>query len=58
MEHLSNDHKDHPNWHENSHKLCIGTGHHILSLMESLQKLKQQQDQNSPMEGKPLHNKY
>ena len=22
MEHLSNDHKDHPNQHENSHKLC------------------------------------
>ena len=22
MEHLSNDHEDHPNQHENSHKLC------------------------------------
>ena len=26
MEHLSNDHKDHPNMHENSHKLCDETG--------------------------------
>ena len=26
MEHLSNDHKDHPNQHENSHKLCHETG--------------------------------
>ena len=28
MEHLSNDHKDHPNQHESSHKLCDETGHH------------------------------
>ena len=27
MEHLSNDYKDHPNQHENSHKLCNETGH-------------------------------
>ena len=27
MEHLSNDHKDHPNQHENSHKLCNEMGH-------------------------------
>ena len=26
MEHLSNDHKDHSNQHENSHKLCDETG--------------------------------
>ena len=27
MEHLSNDHKDHPNQHKNSHKLCNEMGH-------------------------------
>ena len=26
MEHLSNDHEDHPNQHENSYKLCNKTG--------------------------------
>ena len=26
MENLSNDHKDHSNQHENSHKLCDGMG--------------------------------
>ena len=30
MEHLSNDHKGHPNQHENSHKLCDEIGHPIL----------------------------
>ena len=34
MQHFSNDHKDHPNQHENSHKLCE-TGHPVLSLLES-----------------------
>ena len=27
MEHLSNDHKDHPNKHENRHKACNEMGH-------------------------------
>ena len=27
MEYLSNDHKDHPNLHKNSHKMCDETGH-------------------------------
>ena len=54
MEHLSNDHKDHPNQHKNCHKLCNEMGHPIVSLMESQWKLKQQYDQNFPMEGKPL----
>ena len=27
MEHLSNNHEDHPNQHENSHKLCDEMGH-------------------------------
>ena len=54
MEHLSNDHEDHPNQHENSHKLCNEMGHLIVNLMESQWKLRQQHDQNFPMEGKPL----
>ena len=35
MEHLSNDGKDYPNYHKNSHKLCIEIGHPLLSLIES-----------------------
>ena len=46
MEYISNDHKDHPNQHENSHKLCNETGHLIVKLMESQWKLRQQHDQN------------
>ena len=42
MEYLSNEHKDHPNQHKNSHKL------------ESQQKLTQQHDQNFPMVEKPF----
>ena len=53
MEHLSNDHKNHPNQHENSHKLCNELGHPVLILLESLFSL-QQHDQNFPMEGNPL----
>ena len=53
MEHLSNDHEDHPNQHENSHKLCDETGHPVLSLLESQWKLRQQHDQNFP-EGKAI----
>ena len=41
MEHLSNDHKDHLNQHENSHKLYHEMGHPILTLKESQWKLKQ-----------------
>ena len=37
MEHLSNNHEDHPNQHENSHKLSNKTGHPIVNLMESLE---------------------
>ena len=54
MEHLSNDHEDRPNHHENSHKLCNETGHPFLSLLEGQWKLKQQDDQNFPMGEKPL----
>ena len=58
MEHLSSDHKDPPNQHENSHKLCDEMGHPIVNLMESQWKPRQQNDQNFPLEGKPLQNKY
>ena len=54
MEHLSNDHKDHPNYHENSQKLYDETVHPVVNLMESQWKLKQQHGQNFLMEGKPL----
>ena len=54
MEHLSNDHKDCPNQHKNSDKLCNETGHPVVNLMESQWKPRQQHDQNFPMEGKPL----
>ena len=52
MEHLSNDHEDCPNQHENSHKQCNETGHPIVNMMESQWKLRQQHDQNFLMEGK------
>ena len=45
MEHLSNDHKDHPNQHKNSHKLCDETGHPILTLFGIQWKMRQH-DQN------------
>ena len=51
MKHLSNDHDDHPNQYENSHKLCDETGHHIVITMESQWKPRQY-DQNFPTEGK------
>ena len=42
MEHLENDYEDHPNQHENSHKLCDETRHPISSLLESQWKVRQQ----------------
>ena len=53
MEDLSNDHKNHPNQHKNSLKLCNEMGHPILNLMESQWKLRQQYDEKFPMEAKP-----
>ena len=50
---LLNDHKDYPNQHENSHKLCDESGNPVENLMGSQWKLRQQH-QNFPMEGKPL----
>ena len=41
MEHLSNDHKDHPDQHENSHKECNETGHPVVNMMERQWKLRQ-----------------
>ena len=58
MEHLSNDQKDRPNQHEKSHKQCNEMGHAIVNMMESQWILRQQHDQNFPMAGKPLLNKY
>ena len=59
MEHLSNDHEDHPNQLKNSHAMkCDEVGHPVLSLLEGQWKLRQQLDQNFPLEGKPLLNKY
>ena len=52
MEHLSNDHGDHPNQHENSHKLCNETGHSVLGLMESQRKLRQQHERNTSIRRK------
>ena len=56
MEHPSNVHKDHPNQPEN--KLYNEMGHPVLSLLEGQWKLIQQHDQNFPIEGKQLYNKY
>ena len=57
MEHISNDHKDHPNQHDNSHKLSNEMEHPVENLMDSQWKLRQQRDQNFTMEGKQLQNK-
>ena len=51
MQHLSNDHKDHPNQHNNSLKLCNKTGDPVVNLTESQWKLRQQHDKTFPMEG-------
>ena len=44
MEHFSNEHEDHRNQHENSHKVYNETGHSLLSLRESQWKLRQKHD--------------
>ena len=48
MEHLSSDHKDRLNQHENSHKLCNETEHPVVNLIENQWKLRQQH-KNFPM---------
>ena len=57
-EHLSNYHKNHPNQHKKSHRLCDEIGYPVFSLLESQWKLRQQHDQSFPMEEKPLKNRY
>ena len=54
MEHLSNDHEDSPNQHDNGHKQFDEKGRPDVNIMGSVWKLRQQQDQNFPMGGKPL----
>ena len=54
MEDISNDHEDHPNQHQDSHKLFNKIGHAVLRLMESQWKLEQQYYPNFPVEGKSL----
>ena len=58
IEHLSNDYKDRPIQHETSDeimKLCDETGNPVLSVLERQHgRIRQQHDQNLPMEGKPL----
>ena len=54
MENLLNDHEDHPNQDKNTHKPHDETGYLVLSLLESEQKLRQQDNQNFPKEGKLL----
>ena len=46
MEHLSNDHEDHPNQQENSHTKCNETGHPAVNMMESEWKLRKEHGQN------------
>ena len=54
MEHLSSDQEDHPNQHENRHKLCDETGHPILSLLECQWELRQQRDHKFSSGGKAI----
>ena len=54
MERLPNNHKDYPNQHMNSRKLFDEMRHPVVNLMGSQRKMRQQHDQNFPMEGKPF----
>ena len=54
MEYRLNGHKDPPNQHENSHSPGDKMGDPVVNLMESQWKLRQQHDQNFPVEGRPL----
>ena len=54
MEHVLNDHEDHPTQQKNSRKLSDETEHPVVNLIENQWKLRQQHDQNFPMERKPL----
>ena len=48
MEHLSNDHEDHPNQHKNRDKQCNEMGYPVVNMIESQWKLRQKHDQNFP----------
>ena len=54
MELLSNDPKEYPSQHKKIHTQCNETGHPIVNMIESQWKLRQQHDQNFPIEGKPF----
>ena len=54
MEYLSNDHEDHLNQHENSHKMCNEKEHPVVNFTENKWKQRQQHYQNYSMEQKPL----
>ena len=54
MEHLTNDHEDHSSQHKNSYKQCDEMGHPVVNMMESQWNMRQQHDQNFPIERKPL----
>ena len=54
LKHLLNDHGDHPNVHENSHKLYNEMENLILSLKKLQWKLTKKHDQDFPTEGKVL----
>ena len=47
MEHLSNDHKERPNQHKNSHKLFNKMEHSIVNLMQSQWKLRHNMNRSS-----------
>ena len=50
MEHLSSYDKYHPSLQKNSHKLCDEMGHPDLIMTESQWELRQEHDQNFPIE--------
>ena len=53
MKHLLNDYKNCLSQYKNSHKLSDEKGHLLLSLRVSQWKLRQQRDQNFPIDRKP-----
>ena len=54
MKHLSNDHEDRPNPHENNQKVVQKKGTPYLEFEESQCKPRKQHDQKFPMEGEVL----
>lgn len=58
MEHPLVDQEGHPNQHKNNQKLCDETEDHPQSLKKCQWNLRQQHEQNLPMENKLLQNKF